>query len=345
MRRILLISRGVLHYREAVYNYFSEEFRAEGLDFHVASDSFQDVYDHAFETHRMRSLGEWRTVIEQVRPDVVVMFLHLRDKIMPALIRYCRRHQIKIIYWNHGVNIADSDNRLKNAAFHWIHARCDALITYTPDMRRFFKPDVQDRVFVAYNTLNLSNVAMDALDRKETRSKYGMTEDKIVLYASRFQSYKQAELLVSVFEDAPGVGVVFVGPDAPVALKDRISALPNMYYLGELYGAEIDAVYNAADVFSTPGHIGLALNQALFWGLPVMLLEGHHAPEIYYMRNGDTGFIASTVELFREKALALLADDEEIHRMSVCCRKVYAEQIGIDKMYAGFRDAIVSCLH
>ncbi len=34
------------------------------------------------------------------------------------------------------------------------------------------------------------------------------------------------------------------------------------------------------------------MNEAAFWGLPVVLLDGFHAPEIYYMKSGINGYLA-----------------------------------------------------
>ena len=45
MKKILLVSTRVLHYRIRIYNYFYDEFSKHGIDFAVLSHNIQDVED------------------------------------------------------------------------------------------------------------------------------------------------------------------------------------------------------------------------------------------------------------------------------------------------------------
>ena len=67
-----------------------------------------------------------------------------------------------------------------------------------------------------------------------------------------------------------------------------------------------------ADVCAIPGHVGLGLNQAFLFGLPVVTLEGSQPPEIGYLRHGENGFIdgEGDVETLRRRIFHLLEDDE-----------------------------------
>ena len=46
-----------------------------------------------------------------------------------------------------------------------------------------------------------------------------------------------------------------------------------------------------------PGHVGLAANQAFYWGLPLITEEGHHPPEIQYLKDGENGFMVPENDL------------------------------------------------
>ena len=52
-----------------------------------------------------------------------------------------------------------------------------------------------------------------------------------------------------------------------------------------------------ADVFAIPGHVGLGLNQAFYFGLPVVTEEGKHPPEIAYLKPGRNGFMVPENDL------------------------------------------------
>lgn len=346
MDRVLLVSNDVLHYREKVYNYFFDRFQADGLEFHVLGNVFQKVnYDLRFVKHELPfSVKGYLDKIKEIQPKVVILFLHLKDRVMLPVIAYCRLHHIPVIYWNHGINLKTPDNRLKNAVFHFIHDRCDALITYTPEMRKYFSEKNQEKLFVAYNTLNFEDIDKDAVPSKEeTKAKYGIREDKVILYISRMLPYKRVNLLMECFADVENVAVVMVGPGFSQAQKQTAEAHANLYYLGEKYGSEVNAIYKMGDVFSTPGHIGLAVNEAMFWGLPIVLLEGVHAPEIYYMKPGVTGYLAKDEDDFRAYMLDLLQDDEKRRKMSEATLEVFDKEVSIDRMYQGFADAIAYC--
>ena len=346
MDRVLLISNDVLHYREKIYNYFYDRFKEDGLEFHVLSNSFQNVnYDLKFYKHELPfSVRSYINKIKEIKPKYVILFLHLKDKVMFPIIGYCKMHRIPVIYWNHGINIKTPNDKVKNAIFHIIHDCCDALITYTPDMKQYFSEKNKKKLFVAYNTLNFTDIDKASVPSKEkTKAKYGIKEEKVILYISRMMPYKRVDLLMECFSDIEDIAVVMVGPGFSEAQKAIVAEHDNLYYLGERYGAEVNEIYKMGDVFSTPGHIGLAMNEALFWGLPVILLQGTHAPEIYYMKNGETGFLAKDEEEFKSYMLELLRDDERLKKMSQACLDVYEKEVSIDRMFKGFKDAIEFC--
>ena len=83
---------------------------------------------------------------------------------------------------------------IDHAALHFIHNQCDALITYTPDMRKYFSEKNQKKLFVAYNTLNFTDIDKETVPDKEiTKKKYGISENKVILYISRMMPYKRVD--------------------------------------------------------------------------------------------------------------------------------------------------------
>lgn len=346
MNRVLLVSNEVMHYRERVYNYFYKRFKESDLDFHVLSNSFQDAgCELEFQHYTLPfSVKGYIRKIREVKPQYVILFLHLKDRVMLPILWYCNLHHIPVIYWNHGINVRTPDDKRKNAVFHYIHNRCDALITYTPAMRQYFADKNQKKLFVAYNTLNFTDIDKEAVpDKAKTKKKYGIREDRVILYISRMLPYKRPDLLMEAFADMDDVAVVMVGPGFSRKQQRMADAHGNLYYLGEKYGSEVDEIYRMGDVFSTPGHIGLAMNEALFWGLPVILLQGRHAPEIYYMKDGQTGYLAKDEADFKQYMTDLLHDDVRLKEMHDNCLDVYEQEAGIDRMFQGFIDAVRYC--
>lgn len=330
-----------------MYNEFSELFKKDGFEFHVMSNEFQNVgYTFQFVAHTIPfSVKGYCRKIDEIQPEVVIVFLHLKDRIYIPVIHYCKKNHIPVIFWNKPVSVTDPNNRFKNVLYHYIHNFCDALITYTPDMIPLFEEKNRYKLFVAYNTLSFSDIDKSKYqDPQKVKDKYGIKEDKVILYVSRMLPYKRPQLLVDLFANEKGVAVVLMGAGMTKELQEKIDAAENIYYLGQKYGDEGNEIFTIADIFSTPGNIGLSVNEALFWNIPIALLEGKHAPEIYYMKDGKTGFFAKDEKSFKRQVLELLNNPERLERMRKECQKEYEAEVSIDRMYQGFADAIAFCL-
>ena len=168
MKRVLLISNYVFHYRQKVYNYFADRFLKDGFEFHVLSNEFQDAgYTYRFIAHTLpMTVPGYKKMIDELNPAVVIVFLHLKDKIELPIIHYCKRKHIPVIFWNKGVSDTDPNNVIKNMIYHHIHNTCDALITYTPEMIDNFKQKNRKKLFVAYNTVDCSDIDKSRYDRE-----------------------------------------------------------------------------------------------------------------------------------------------------------------------------------
>ncbi len=346
MKKILLISNKVHHYRSSIYNIFSEKFKYLGYDFHVLSNNFQDVnFETTYFKHHLEfGVNSYVKKINELKPDVVIYFLHLKDIIFLPLILYCRLKKIPNIYWGHGINLHDKKNVFKNQIFNLIHNLCSAIILYTPNEIQYIAKKNQAKTFIAFNTLNFLSVVPERIRDKDTvKSQYNIKEDFLVLYISRILPYKGLDLLLEMMPGLTQTGLVIVGPGISKEQEAIIASNQNIYYLGEKYNTEVDEIFNMGDVFSTPGHIGLALNQSFFWGKPVLLLQRNHAPEIYYMKNGKTGFICEDEEELREKLILLNNDRTLLAQMSSNAQEVAKKEMSIERMFNGFKQAIEFC--
>ena len=343
MKKILLISNRVMHYRSRIYNKFFDMFKELGYEFHVASNDFQKVdfpiryirHDAPFSTKNYTRL------INEIKPDVCLNFLHLKDKLIIPLTFYCRWKKIPMIYWNHGINIKTPDAKLKNSIFHFIHTISSAIILYSPAQLKYLSKRNQKKTFIAKNTLDFSDVDRKALRTpEEVKAAYGIKEKRVVLYISRILPYKGLDILLEQFKNRPEIALVVVGGGISEQQQAIIDSNPHYYYLGEKYGKEVDEIYQIGDVFSTPGHIGLALNQAMFWGIPVVVLNRIHAPEIIYLKQGENGFIVDSEAELKTK-ICEICENRELHdRLSAAARHTYETEMQIENMFQGFIDAI-----
>lgn len=351
-KRVLLISNRVMHYRVSVYNYFWRRFREYGWEFAVLSNELQrqnqnqclfELVEHPFDFFR------YREEIRRINPDAVILFLHLKDRILWPLIHWLKLSGIPVALWTKTRNLDDPDNRVRNAFFDYLHLISDGLILYTSSLRRYISKRHYDKVFVANNTINFEEFPEVSESKEAIKRELGILFPKVVLFAGRIgeeRNRKKVDHLIDIFRelDRKDVGLVIVGSGLTEELRSRINPA-NTIYLGEVHDPEnrqISRIFKMADICSIPGHVGLGLNQAFFWGLPMITEEGNQPPEIEYLRDGENGYIVPEDDrvALRNRLFSLIDNDEERRRLSDNARRDILEHASIEGMFDGFLSCV-----
>lgn len=338
-----MVSNKVMHYRSRIYNRFYDLFLEQGYEFHVMSDEFQPVDCEIRYKRHLLPLNYKSAVrlLKELKPSVCITFLGLGERMIFRFAGWCRLHSVPVIYWGHGMNLAQASSPFWLYVAHILHGFFDALIIYSPAQLSLIRPSCRKRTFIAMNTLDFSDVNRDAMRTPdEVKAHYGIKESKIVMYISRIMPRKGLDILLRLFRNEPDLALVVVGGGATPEQLQVMQDTPNFYYLGEKYGVEVDEIYQLKGVFSTPGHIGLAINQAMYWSKPVVELPGPHAPEICYLHNGENGYIEETEAALKDRIMQLLTDDALYQRVSAAARETYEKEMRIETMFEGFMQAV-----
>jgi len=351
-RRILLISNRVMHYRVSVYNYLWRRFRDHGWDFVVLTNELQRQNKNQllFElAERPFGFFKYRKEIRRISPDAVILFLHLKDRIQWPLIHWLKLSGIPVAVWTKTRNLDDPNNRLRNVFFDYLHQISDGLILYTSSLRRFIPERHYGKVFVANNTINFGDFPVISESKETIKQEFGIPFKKVVLFAGRIgeeKNRKKVDHLIEIFHklDRKDVGLVIVGSGLTEELRARMNPA-NTIYLGEVHDPEnrqISRIFKMADVCSIPGHVGLGLNQAFFWGLPMVTERGNQPPEIEYLRDGENGFIVPENDriALRDRLFFLIDNDAECRRMSENARRDILEVASIESMFNGFLSCV-----
>lgn len=347
-KRLLLISNRVMHYRVSVYNYFWKTFREKGWDFVVLANELQaqNQIPCKFEfIERPFQFASYRDEIRKLQPDVVILFLHMKDKILWPLIHWLKWAGIPVALWTKTRNLDDPENRLRNMFFDYLHWLSDGIILYTASLIRYVPQKQRCKVFIANNTINFEDFPEAQETKDEIKLDLGIPFEKVVLFVGRIgeeRNRKKVDHLIDIFRnlDRWDVGLVIVGSGLSDDLRARMNP-SNTVYLGEVHDPEnrqISRIFKMADVCSIPGHVGLGLNQALYWGLPVVTEQGNQPPEIEYLHDGDNGFIVpeDDREALRDRLILLLDDGPRRRRMAANARRSILETASIGAMFDGF---------
>jgi glycosyltransferase involved in cell wall biosynthesis len=349
VKKVLLISNKVFHYRVSNYNYFTRRFREEGIEFLVRASDLQKNNPYPIEfDFQVIPFGffRYKREIERIQPDVVILFLHLKDLFVWPLIHWLKLKRIPVVYWNKGINLEVRAPSLRNRLFYYVHSICDAILLYSKHNIGDIQPKNRYKVFIASNTINLDALPRVPQSKDEIKRECGIPFQKVVLFVGRMRGVKKVEHLVEAFNsiDEPGAGCVIVGDSMSYDLPSMIKK-KNILCLGEIFDPTnegMSKLFKASDVFCIPGDVGLGLNEAFHWGLPVVTEDGLQPPEIHYLTQGRNGFIVpeNDVGALRDKLLLLLRDDTLRARFSQAARDDIARDASIENMFSGFRDCV-----
>jgi len=349
MRRVLLISNKVFHYRVSNYNYFARRFREEGYEFIVRANELQKSNPYPLEfDYQTVPFGflRYRREIEAIKPDVVILFLHLKNLFIWPLIHWLKLSGIRVVYWNKGVNLEVRHPSWRNHLFYYVHSRCDAILLYCRHNLTDIRPKNRGKVFIASNTINLDALPRVTDSVEAIKREFGIPFQKVVLFVGRMRPVKKVEHLIEAFAgiDEPGAGCVIVGDAMDYDLKAMIKT-DRVLYLGEIFDPKnerVSKLFKAADIFCIPGDVGLGLNEAFHWGLPVVTEDGLQPPEIHYLTPGRNGFIVpeNDIAALREKLILLLRDDALRAAFSRAAQEDIARDASIETMFRGFLDCV-----
>jgi glycosyltransferase involved in cell wall biosynthesis len=351
-KTILLISTKVPHYRVSIYNYLRRRFHECGWEFKVASDSMQaqSELDVKFDFRKTPfSFANYRKLIEQLKPDVVMFHLRLKDWIFWPLIHWLRLKRTPIVCWTKGANLDAPDNKLRYNLFNYFHGLSDALVLYSKRQLVHIKPRNRGKVFVANNTVNFEDYPQVPDSKEEIKKELGIPFQKVALFVGTMGvdgDRKKAKHVIQVFRDLDrsDVGLVLAGGGMTDDLKGQLNP-KNSMFLGQIHDPQnlrISKLFKAADLFVIPGHVGLGLNQAFYWGLPLITEAGKHPPEIQYLKSGSNGFMVkeNDLEELKEKMLYLLDNDSVRAEFSTRAREDILREASIEGMFVSFRQAI-----
>jgi glycosyltransferase involved in cell wall biosynthesis len=352
LKKVLLISNEVMHYRVSVYNDFARRFRDLGFELVVRADRMQAKNPHpvGFDFREIPfRFSLYRREIKALRPDAVILFLHIKDGLLFPLLYWLRLTRRPVLIWTKGANLDAPRSRLGRAAFHHMQTLADGLILYSPNETRFVKPKNRPKITYANNTINYLEFPEIAAGKEEIKRQYGIPFKKTALFVGRMDvggGRKKVDHAIRVFNaiENPDYGLVLVGAGFNERLKNEIRGT-NVVYLGEIYdpaNVEICKIFKMADLFLIPGHVGLGLNQAFVLGLPVITEKGGQPPEIHYLVSGRNGYLVEENDLddLKAKVLFLLDHDEERARFAANAREDILRNASIEGMFAGFRDNI-----
>ncbi len=343
---IILFDQDTQIYRQEIYHYFREKFKIIGYNLVVIYDRKLckiDSEDPLFIGIQYSFISFYKA-IQEYRSSIVISFVWLRYRFSLPILLLNRVRGVKSIVWSHGINLQNQHQRLKNIGYYLRQYLANALIIYTPNQSKYIRAN-HSKLFIAYNTLNFYSFPEILFSKEDLKSKYNLAGKNIILSVARFDmNNRKVDHLIELSDLIDKSFHIFViGPGLTKKQILQIESRKNIRYLGPIYNEKtICEYYKMSDIFVMPGAIGLALNQAFFFGTPVILESVPQGPEAYYLTDGYNGlyYEKGDVQDLNKKVNNLMSSENNYLWYSENAEKDILNKGSMEKMLDGFMGAI-----
>lgn len=299
----------------------------------IRNTYFKDPSRSAFLCYQ-NNLTKW---LLETNPSVLIIEANFRYLSSNAAIRWMTTRGRPVIGWGLGAKeVPGVVGKLRNNFL----SQFNALIAYSTIGAQEYARTGFDRkdIFIAKNAVISS--PKDGIRRRKV-------EDRPIriLFVGRLQPRKNVDRLIQAVgmidePKRPVLHIVGDGPEMGPLRKLAGEILPSAVFTGHLEGAELENEFFLADLFVLPGTGGLAVQQAIAYGLPVIVERGDGTQnDLVTQENGWLLEGASVTELTRVLEEAI---DGSVHLDEMGARsfQIARDEINIQTM----ADVFVSAL-
>jgi glycosyltransferase involved in cell wall biosynthesis len=171
-----------------------------------------------------------------------------------------------------------------------------------------------------------------------------------VLFVGRLQARKKLEMLFQACANLPEgqqphLLIVGDGPARESFEAQAAELYPSAEFLGAKHGPGLDPIYAQADLFVLPGTGGLAIQQAMSHGLPVIVARGDGTQEDLVRPNNGWLIPPDDQEALNTALAAALSDASRLRRMGTESYRITAEEINLEQMVNRFVSAVIAVMH
>lgn len=281
--------------------------------------------------------------LEKWGPDVLVMEANPRNVSSNAALRWMHARGRPVIGWGLGAPVLRGPLRgLFGESRRRFLAQFDALISYSKTGAEQFVDCgfPAERVFIAPNAAT----ARPAQPPRERLAEY-QGGKPVVLFVGRLQARKRVDALLHACAALPAAlqpRLVIVGDGPAREMFEEVArqVYPAAEFTGARHDEELLPYFAAADLFVLPGTGGLAVQQAMSHGLPVMVAEAD-GTQSDLVREENGWVLPPNDDAALERSLMeALGDVERLRRMGRESYRVVEEEVNLERMVEVFAQVV-----
>ena len=297
MKKMIYLYANLPSYRKDFFSKLHKELYSAGLEmcvYHgtltdnkeVKQDTTPDYKVYSF-TSTTLNLGLIKLVkmaglfkaFRRENPDAVVISYMSTNLTMMRAALYCIRHNIPYASWRCGYSSGDYSKlsaKIRRRLISFVERHAQYVITYGSYYKNVLvsKGIRPDRIVIAQNTINVEAIVDKNIDLVR---KYEGKDTK-VLFVGALIKKKNLETSIAAVERLYNEGYdisfdIVGGGEMEQQLKEVVETknLGNVVrLLGPKYGKDVQQCFRTHDVFLAAGLGGLAVNEAMAYGLPII---------------------------------------------------------------------------
>jgi glycosyltransferase involved in cell wall biosynthesis len=220
-----------------------------------------------------------------------------------------------------------------------------------------------DKYFVTKNALDTrkstairSSITLAGL--LEFKAVHGIADTRCLIFTGRFIKDKllhgALEAVAILRKNIPNITLLLIGEgpaenDLKVLAKD-LGIDQHVRFIGPVYDEEqLAYFYSASELAVSPGYVGLMVNHAFVFGVPVVTHDDYwrHAPEVAMIEPGKSGafFKVNSWSAMAQTIQSLLEDKHQLEDMKRYCIELIAQEYNEKHMARVFDEAVTFVLN
>ena len=298
---------------------------------------FQGAYYLCYQ----RGLPVW---LKNCSPDALIVEANPRYLATPAAIRWMKRGGKAVLGW--GLGAPPVSGRLSGLRKSYRLAFLrpfDALITYS----RRGADEYAGLGFPAEKIFVAPNAATARPIQSMPSRPAGFDGKPSVLFVGRLQFRKRVDLLLQACAALPAplrprLVIVGDGPERNALEALAQTVYPSAEFPGAKHGTELAGYFSAADLFVLPGTGGLAVQEAMSYGLPVIMGQGDGTNDQLVRTGNGWQIPPDDISALTGSLHSALSDPRRLRRMGAESYRIVADEINLEKMVGVFIEALNS---
>jgi glycosyltransferase involved in cell wall biosynthesis len=307
--------------------------RLEVAKYHVGKNIH--LFDGPFYLCYQRGLLEW---LQNWNPDALIVEANPRYLSTPSAVRWMHGREKPVLGWGLGSPRVSGLRKRRRLSFI---RQFDALIAYSQRGADEYAElgFLRERIFVAHNSVS-PPPAFPLPIRPST-----LKPNPNILFVGRLQARKRIDYLLKAcaqLQPNPRLTIVGDGPERESLQSLAKEIYPSAEFVGARHGAELAPYFREADLFVLPGTGGLAVQEAMSYGLPVIVAQGDGTQDDLVRKENGWQIAPDDFEALLSTMKDALSDVARLRKMGEESYRIVKEEINIEKMVEVFVTALNS---